>query len=140
VPASPAQPPARVIVADDHSEIRDLLSLFLPTRAGHPALQVVATAADGQEAVERTRELTPEAIVLDLSMPRMDGLEAARVLRAEHPGLVIVVYSGFEASEFASRALECGADQYVEKGARGMEQVAQALQQLLGEGRDAPLP
>ena len=65
---------------------------------------------------------------------------AARVLRAEHPQLVIVVYSGFEASEFEARALDCGADRYVEKGARGMEQVAQALQQLLGEGRDAPLP
>lgn len=141
--AAPTPVNISVLVADDHEEIRELLGLVLEM-AGPPGFSVVGRAADGQEAVDMARDQRPDAAVLDLSMPRMDGLEAAKLLRSEHPAMVIVIYSGFEASEFAKRAEDCGANAYVEKGARGMDEVIAHLYRLLGgldgEPTDTPLP
>lgn len=122
---------ALVLIADDHQEIRDLMSLVLEMRTSLPAFEIIGKAADGQEAVDIARKTPPHAAVLDLSMPRMDGLEAAKLLREENPSMVIVIYSGFEASEFAERAAACGANAYVEKSARGLEEVVAQLERLL---------
>jgi DNA-binding NarL/FixJ family response regulator len=134
--SKPAPDPVKisVLVADDHAEIRELLSLFLEM-ADAPKFNVVGSAADGQEAVDMARDRRPDAAILDLSMPRMDGLEAARLLRDEHPSMVIVIYSGFEAAEFAKRAEACGANAYVEKGSRGMDEVIAQLRRLLDAGK-----
>ncbi len=132
--ADPAPlPPASalILIADDHQEIRDLLGMVLELHPGMPSFQVVGRAADGLEAVEIARIYKPHAAVLDLSMPRMDGLEAARLLRQENPSMIIVIYSGFESAQFAEKARECGADAYVEKGSEGLDEVINQLERLL---------
>lgn len=122
---------ALILIADDHQEIRELMSLVLEMHTSSPAFKVVGQAGDGQEAVDLAREHHPHAVVLDLSMPRMDGLDTARLLRAEYPSMVIVIYSGFEASEFAAKAAACGADAYVEKSSQGLDEVVGQLERLL---------
>jgi signal transduction histidine kinase/ActR/RegA family two-component response regulator len=104
----------RVLIADDTEDIRNLLRLMLQ-RDGR--FSVVGEARDGQEAVAIAKETKPEAIVLDLSMPVMDGLEALPHLRRLLPECRIVVLSGFNASLMAREALTAGADAYIEKGA-----------------------
>lgn len=103
----------RVLIVDDAEELRMLLRLRMETRDG---LTVVGEAADGQAAVELATELRPDLVMLDLAMPRMDGLEALPLIRAAVPGVRVVVLSGFNESTLAAQALAAGADRYVVKG------------------------
>jgi PAS domain S-box-containing protein len=113
-PTTPVRPDAiRVVIADDAVDIRTLLSARLSQL---PDVEVVAEAEDGREAVRLVEQARPHVLLLDLSMPRMDGLEAATVLRAKHPDLRIVILSGHSAASMENLALEAGADLYVEKG------------------------
>ena len=112
----PANRPARVrvLIADDDLDVRLLLKLWLER---HGSFDVVEVAADGVEAVDAARRVRPELAVLDLAMPRMDGLEAAAEIRRLLPDMRIVVRSGFSAERRAQRAIDAGADVYVEKAA-----------------------
>ena len=103
----------RVLVVDDAEDIRMLLRLRVEARNG---LTVVGEAADGVAAVELASELQPDLVLLDLAMPRMDGLEALPLIRAAVPDVRVVVLSGFNQGTLANRALEAGADHYVVKG------------------------
>jgi CheY-like chemotaxis protein len=103
----------RVLVVDDAEDLRMLLRLRIEARSG---LTVVGEAADGVAAVELASELQPDLVMLDLAMPRMDGLEALPLIRAAVPGVRVVVLSGFNQSTLADKALEAGADHYVVKG------------------------
>ena len=103
----------RVLVVDDAEDLRMLLRARMETRNG---LTVVGEAADGLAAVELASELQPDLVMLDLAMPRMDGLEALPLIRAAVPGVRVIVLSGFNQSSLAEKALEAGADQYVVKG------------------------
>lgn len=103
-----------VVVADDVAELRELVRLALEEE---PGTTVVGEASDGRAAVAVVSELRPAAVLLDLSMPHMDGLEAIPMMRDAVPDLAIVVLSGFGAERMASQALERGADRYLEKGA-----------------------
>jgi PAS domain S-box-containing protein len=103
----------RVLVVDDAEDIRMLLRLRVEARNG---LTVVGEAADGVAAVELASELKPDLVLLDLAMPRMDGLEALPLIRAAVPDVRVVVLSGFNQSTLANKALEAGADHYVVKG------------------------
>jgi PAS domain S-box-containing protein len=114
----PEQPPApagalRVVLADDAEDIRLLLRLSLTTSQG---FDVVGEAGNGEEAVRLTAELRPDVILLDLSMPVMDGLQAIPELRRVSPETRIVVLSGFDERRMKPVALELGADAYLEKG------------------------
>ncbi|WP_244930323.1 response regulator transcription factor [Nocardioides sp. W7] len=102
----------RAVIVDDTDDIRALLRLAL-TRAEH---RVVAEAADGREGIEVVTEHRPDLVLLDLSMPVMDGLEALPTLRRLVPDATILVLSGFGAEQMADRALAAGADGYVQKG------------------------
>lgn len=102
----------RVVVADDHEQIRELLKIQLE-EAGH---EVVGTASDGEEAADVTERLQPDVLVLDLAMPRMDGLQALARIRQSAPTVRVIVVSGFDAAQMAERALEAGAQRYLEKG------------------------
>ncbi len=102
-----------VLLVDDTEDLRMLLRLRMENREG---LTVVGEAADGVEAVERATELQPDLVVLDLGMPRMDGLEALPLIRAAVPGVRVIVLSGFNESTMAQKSLEAGADHYVVKG------------------------
>jgi signal transduction histidine kinase/CheY-like chemotaxis protein len=98
-----------------------LLRLWLERRG---TFDVVAEAADGVAALDAARLVVPEVAVLDLAMPRMDGLEAAAEIRRLLPETRIVVRSGFSAERMAQKAIDAGADVYVEKGASSAELLA----------------
>jgi PAS domain S-box-containing protein len=102
-----------VLVVDDAEDLRMLLRVRMESYKG---LTVVGEAADGVAAVEMASELQPDLVLLDLAMPRMDGLEALPLIRAAVPGVRVIVLSGFNQSTLAQKALEAGADHYVVKG------------------------
>ena len=104
--------PLRVVIIDDTADLRDLLRIAL----GRGGMSVVGEAADGLAGIEAVRTGRPDVVLLDLSMPVMDGLEALPHIRALAPSAKIVVLSGFAATELAERALEAGADGYLQKG------------------------
>ena len=101
-----------VLVADDHGFMRDALVAFLQ---GYDSLEVVGTARDGAEAVEKARECCPHVIVMDVTMPRMDGVEATRQIMHEAPDTRVVILTGLADRERAEAALRAGAVAYVLK-------------------------
>jgi DNA-binding NarL/FixJ family response regulator len=105
--------PCRVFIADDVEALRVLWRQLLAERGD---IEVVGDAGDGAAAIDGVRAARPDVLVLDLSMPRVDGLEVIRTLRAEVPETKIVVASGFSAARLAPLALELGASAYFEKG------------------------
>ena len=102
-----------VVVADDTSDIRELIKLTLDLEGG---FDVVAEAEDGVEAVQMVENHRPDVILLDLSMPLMDGFEAIPVIKERCPQTKILVFSGLDESSMRSEALETGADGFVPKG------------------------
>jgi CheY-like chemotaxis protein len=117
----------RVLVVDDAEDLRMLLRARMETRQG---LTVVGEAADGLAAVELASELQPDLVMLDLAMPRMDGLEALPLIRAAVPGVRVIVLSGFNQSTLAEKAMEAGADKYVVKGG-SMRQLLELVETVL---------
>ncbi len=103
----------RVVLADDTAEYRLLLRVILEQDG---RFEVVAEAADGAEAVRVTTAEQPDALVLDLAMPVMDGLQAIPGVRAGSPDTAIVVLSGFARGRLDGDVLARGASAYVEKG------------------------
>jgi DNA-binding NarL/FixJ family response regulator len=123
-PVGPAAPPdtlaavngrqIRVVLCDDAPSFRALMRYSLEE---DPALRVVGEAADGEAGVQVVADVRPDVVLLDLSMPRLEGIDAiARMLEAS-PSSRIVAFSGFAADDMADVALERGAHAYVEKGA-----------------------
>lgn len=104
---------ARTLVVDDAAEIRDLLCLAAEDRDD---VEVVATAADGVEAIDQAEATQPELVILDIDMPRLDGLSALPELRRVAPDAVVVVLSAFDRSTYEHLARDRGAVGYVEKG------------------------
>jgi DNA-binding NarL/FixJ family response regulator len=104
----------RVLLVEDSPPIRMMLRLHLEQDG---RFEVVGEAGDGKRAVELTKELGPDVVLLDLGMPVMDGLEALPLIRGAHPGVKVAILSGFPAVEVQAQALALGADIYVEKGA-----------------------
>jgi DNA-binding NarL/FixJ family response regulator len=109
-----AQEPSRIVVADDHPLFRSAISYTLAT---YPDLEVVAEAADGREALELSRRLRPELVLMDLGMPVMDGVAATRAIREELSDTLVLVLTALDESEGLSNALEAGAAGYVLKDA-----------------------
>ena len=123
----------RVFLCDDAPELRALLREFLEWGGD---VEIVGEAEDGESLADRVRDAEADVVLLDLSMPRVDGLEALAELRADDAGLGIVVLSGFEPTRMAAKALALGADRYLEKAA-GMEDV-RATVRAVAAGRRGP--
>ena len=102
----------RILIADDAPDIRLLLKMYLTDSR----LKVVGEATNGAEAVEMAGAEKPDAIILDLAMPVMDGLEAIPLIKKASPDTKIVVLSGFDADRMAERAMGLGAETYLQKG------------------------
>jgi DNA-binding NarL/FixJ family response regulator len=102
----------RLVVADDQAAVRDGLVLLLGTVAG---IDVVASAANGREAIDAVAAHRPDAILLDLHMPVLDGVDAARILTAEHPDVAIVVLTTYVDDTSVLAALRAGARGYLTK-------------------------
>jgi signal transduction histidine kinase len=105
--------PCRVVLADDTPEIRMLVRMALELEGG---FEIVGEAEDGAEACQLSENHKPDAIVLDLAMPIMDGLEAIPAIKKDNPDTKILVLSGFNASQMKREAMDAGADAYLEKG------------------------
>lgn len=102
----------RVLLADDHRMVRAGLRTLLANAAD---VSVVAEAADGEQAVQAVAEHAPDLVLMDLSMPVLDGIGATRAIRTGHPGVRVVVLSSFDDQDRVRQALQAGATGYVLK-------------------------
>lgn len=125
--------PTRVLVCDDFMSLRAMVRLVLELDG---TFEVVGEARDGQEAIERAAELAPDIVLLDLSMPRKDGLEALPEIREAAPEASVVVYSGIDRAAVQEKALALGAAAFVQKGVSADELVT-ALRSLASGNGDA---
>ena len=123
-----ADQPLRVVIADDQASVREGLVLLL---GGLPGIDVVGAAADGEQALELVAEHQPDAILLDLHMPVLDGIGATRRLVAEHPDVAIVVLTTYVDDTSVLEALRAGARSYLTKDADRTD-IAQALRAAVG--------
>src|SRR5579859_5560332 len=125
--ADPAAP-LRIVVADDQASVREGLVLLLDAL---PDIEVVASAADGEQAVDAVARHQPDAILLDLNMPVLDGIGATRRLTAEHPQVAIVVLTTYADDNSVLEALRAGARSYLTKDADRTD-IARALHAAAG--------
>ncbi|MFC9501831.1 response regulator [Streptomyces sp. NPDC056982] len=126
----PDTTPIRILLADDHALVRRGVRLILD---GEPDLEVVAEAGDGAEAIEMARTHTVDLAVLDVAMPRMTGLQAARELSARHPGLRILMLTMYDNEQYFFQALKSGACGYVLKSVADRDLVAACRAAMRGE-------
>jgi DNA-binding NarL/FixJ family response regulator len=118
-----SEKPVRVLVADDQKVVREGIVMLLGLL---PGLEVVGAAADGEEAVVLAAEQRPDVVLMDLRMPRCDGVEATRRIRAAQPGTEVVVLTTYADDDSLFPALEAGARGYLTKDA-GAEEIAKAI-------------
>jgi len=116
----------RIVVADDHAIVRRGIAALLE---GRPDIEVVGEAADGIEAVEQVDRLRPDVVLMDLVMPRMDGIEAIRRIAERYPGTRILVLTSFASDDKLFPALKAGALGYLLKDS-GPEDLVQAIRQV----------
>jgi NarL family two-component system response regulator LiaR len=113
-----ADPPITVLVVDDHAVVREGLRTFLGLQDG---LEVVGEAGDGEEAVAEAARLRPDVILMDLTMPRLDGVEAMRELRRRLPGIRVVVLTSNADDTRLLAAIQAGAAGYLLKTVQPQE-------------------
>jgi DNA-binding NarL/FixJ family response regulator len=123
-----ADQPLRIVIADDQASVREGLVLLL---GGLPGIDVAGAASDGEQALELVAKHQPDAILLDLHMPVLDGIGATRRLVAEHPGVAIVVLTTYADDTSVLKALRAGARSYLTKDADRTD-IARALQAAAG--------
>jgi DNA-binding NarL/FixJ family response regulator len=116
----------RVFLADDHAVVRDGLRMLL--EAGG-AIAVIGSASDGRLAVKEVMQLNPDVVVMDISMPKLDGIEATQQIRRCCPGARVIILSVHSTSEHIFRALRAGAQGYLLKESAGSE-VVQAVRSV----------
>ena len=119
----------RVLIADDQRVVREGLAMVLGLLDG---VEVVGAASDGNEAVALAVDLRPDVVLMDLRMPRCDGIEATRLLRERQPGAKVVVLTTYSDDQSVIEALRAGARGYLTKDAGG-EEIRQALRRVLDD-------
>jgi len=119
--------PARVLIADDHELVRDGFRRMLGYEED---LEVVGEARDGREAVELCRRLNPDLVLMDVRMPKMDGLEATRAIKAQHPSVSVLVVTTYDNPDYLLDAIKAGAAGYVLKDAPN-RQLTNAIRRAL---------
>ena len=102
----------KVLIVDDHTLFRQGLQKLLEA---YEEVQVVAEASNGKEAIAKVDEVFPDVILMDIKMPRMDGIECIALIKGKHPELNIIVLSMYDDAEYVLRAVNAGASGYMEK-------------------------
>ncbi|HLA69079.1 MAG TPA: response regulator [Bacteroidota bacterium] len=102
----------RILVVDDHAPFRRMLADFL---SSHGSVVVVGEATNGSDAVQKTDELRPDLVLMDLTMPGMSGFDATRAIKNKHPETKVVVLSSHSGEVYRTAALGSSADDYIEK-------------------------
>lgn len=123
-----------VLLIDDHTRLRDLYRIAL---ASEPLLEIRGEAKDGEEGARLAEDLQPDLVVLDLSMPTRDGLQALQDIKHGAPKARIVVLSGFMRERVEPLVLEMGANAYVEKGV-AIEELSAAFLRVAQEAPKGP--
>jgi DNA-binding NarL/FixJ family response regulator len=113
--------PLRVLIADDHRLFAEALEAILAT---DERIEVVGQASDGEQAVELARKLGPDVVLMDVSMPVLDGFEATREIRAAGEGIRVLMLTGSNSRDDVDRSREAGASGYVTKDRIASELVA----------------
>jgi CheY-like chemotaxis protein len=119
----------RVLIADDHAVMRQGLSTSL---GQEPDIAIVGEAADGEMALERTRSLRPDVVLMDLGMPKMSGVEATSKIHSEMPKVRVIGLSMFEEKESAKAMFEAGAVDYLSKSC-SVDALTSAIRRCVGK-------
>jgi DNA-binding NarL/FixJ family response regulator len=120
----------RILLAEDHKVVREGTRKLLESQ---PDFEVVGEASDGIEAVELAKKLKPEIIIMDVSMPRLNGIEATRQIKAIYPNIAILPLTGYDDDEYVFALLEAGAAGYLLKDSSGEELIEAIRQVMTGE-------
>jgi DNA-binding NarL/FixJ family response regulator len=120
----------RILLAEDHKVVREGTRRLLESQ---PDFDVVGEASDGIEAVELAKKLKPEIIIMDVSMPRLNGIEATRQIKAIYPNIAILPLTGYDDDEYVFALLEAGAAGYLLKDSSGEELIEAIRQVMTGE-------
>jgi DNA-binding NarL/FixJ family response regulator len=120
----------RILLADDHKIIRDGLKLLVNEQ---PDMRVVGEAGNGREVLEKARELKPNVVVMDLSMPELNGLQATTRLKEQHPEIKVVALTVHEDESYLRQLCQAGAAGYVLKRSAG-EELIQAIRTVAKGG------
>ena len=118
--------PIRVFLADDHTIVREGLRLILEAQED---ITVVGQAADGQQAFDLVIKLKPDVVIMDIAMPKLNGIEAAQQIVNSRPSVKVLILSMYSSSEHISRALRAGVRGYLLKESAGKE-VVDAVQTI----------
>lgn len=130
MPALADGDPVRVLVVDDDDLFRESVQSLL---GAHERIEVVATAASGEEALEAARAHEPECVCMDIAMPGIGGIEASRTIRAERPSTRVILVSGSIFSDFAGATEQADADAFTTKSRLAVELPAAILRTCRGQ-------
>ena len=125
---SSSSPPARIIIADDHELVREAMRSLLDSE---PDLRIIDEAKDGQESIELTRLQRPDLVIMDVRMPKVNGLEATQTIKEELPTTKVLIWSAYEDPVLVSDAVRAGADGYVLK-LSPVQELVDAIRGVLG--------
>lgn len=120
----------KVLIADDHAVVREGTRQILEKE---PDIDVVAEAADGEEAFKLTGSTMPDVAIIDISMPVVDGIEATRLIKKSYPAVAVLILTAYDDDQFVFSLLEAGAAGYLLKSVRGRELVEAVRQVHAGE-------
>lgn len=120
----------RILLADDHTIVLQGLSRFLQTQEG---LEVAGQAKDGQSTVDLARDLTPDVVIMDISMPGLNGIEASRLIHQQNPAIKIIGLSMHSSKRFVKEMREAGASGYLLKDC-DFEELIEAIHTVAAGG------
>jgi NarL family two-component system response regulator LiaR len=120
----------KVLIADDHAVVREGTRQILEQE---PDINVVAEAGDGEETVRLAGSTSPDVAIIDIAMPKMDGIEATKQIKTLYPSITVLILSAYDDDQFVFSLLEAGAAGYLLKSVRGREIIDAVRQVYAGE-------
>ncbi len=114
------------MIVDDHVPIRKALSEILELEE---SVEVVGEAGDGEEAISKARELLPDVVLMDIKMPKLDGLEATSFIKKHLPDIKVIMLSAYDEKQLVDKALEFGASSYITKD-RSVEEIIELIRKV----------